>query len=301
LIETTNSSNDYVLRGNLLRNESMAQHTSWRTGGEAERFYVPLNIDDLSLYLSQLEDDEEVFWLGLGSNLLVRDGGIKGSVIAVNGVLNEMNLNGSELSVGAGLACAKAARFSAANGFSGAEFLAGIPGTIGGALAMNAGAFGGEMWDIVKSIETINRKGVRKVRRTNEFEIGYRSVNIAADEWFISAKLELQNDNEKTARLNIRELLAQRASSQPMGERSCGSVFRNPEGDYAARLIDECGLKGKKIGGACVSEKHANFIINTGNASSADIEMLILHVQDTVRDKYQVELQTEVRIVGEPQ
>lgn len=299
MVETTNSSNDYVLRGSLLRNESMAQHTSWGTGGEAECFYVPLDIDDLSFYLSQLEDDEEVFWLGLGSNLLVRDGGIKGSVIAINGVLNEMTLNGTELNVGAGLACAKAARFSAANGFSGAEFLAGIPGTIGGALAMNAGAFGGEMWDIVKTVETISRKGVRKVRQSNEFEIAYRSVNIAADEWFISAKLELHNDNEKTARLNIRELLAQRASSQPMGERSCGSVFRNPEGDFAARLIDECGLKGKRIGGACVSEKHANFIINTGGASAADIEKLILHVQDAVREKYQIELQTEVRIVGE--
>jgi UDP-N-acetylmuramate dehydrogenase len=301
LIETSNESGGRFLRGKLLLNEPMSQHTSWRTGGNAERYYVPEDIDDLSLYLSQLDENESIFWLGLGSNLLVRDGGISGSVIAVSGVLNEMTMTGSELYAGAGLACAKAARFSASNGYGGAEFLAGIPGTIGGALAMNAGAFGTEIWDLVKSVETIDRRGIRKNRSADEFEFGYRSVNIVTDEWFTAAKLELQNDKEKAARLNIRELLAQRASSQPVGERSCGSVFRNPENDHAARLIETCGLKGKRIGGACVSEKHANFIINTGDASSTDIEKLILHIQEVVKNECQVELQTEVRIVGEMQ
>lgn len=298
MIDANSDSKDSVLRGSLQLNEPMSQHTSWRVGGKAEKFFVPVDIEDLSLYLSQLDENEEILWLGLGSNLLVRDGGVRGSVIATGGVLNDMNIEAAELKVGAGLACAKAARFTAANAFSGAEFLAGIPGTIGGALAMNAGAFGGEMWDIVKSVEVINRKGEKFRRNADEFEAGYRSVKKPDDEWFVSATLQLKNDANKNARSNIRELLAQRSLSQPLGEKSCGSVFRNPVGDYAARLIEACGLKGKKIGGACVSEKHANFIINTGNARATDIEDLILYVQETVKNKYQIELQTEVKIVG---
>jgi UDP-N-acetylmuramate dehydrogenase len=298
LIAANSDSKASGLRGKLQLNEPMSRHTSWRVGGKAERFFVPVDINDLSLYLSQLEEDEEILWLGLGSNLLVRDGGIRGSVIATGGVLNEMTIAGTALKVGAGLACAKVARFTAANAFSGAEFLAGIPGTIGGALAMNAGAFGGEIWNIVTSVEMINRKGDKHNRNADEFEVDYRSVKKPDDEWFVSATLQLKDDENKSARMNIRELLAQRSLSQPLGEKSCGSVFRNPVGDYAARLIEVCGLKGKIIGGACVSEKHANFIINTGNARATDIENLILHVQKTVKNKFQVELQTEVQIVG---
>ncbi len=301
LTGSTNKSGELIMRGTLLHDESMANHTSWRTGGKVDRYFIPADIDDLSLFLSQQQDDEDVLWLGLGSNLLVRDGGFRGTAIAVTGVLNEMILHGSELKAGAGLTCAKVARFSAAQNKSGAEFLAGIPGTIGGALAMNAGAFGAEMWDIVSSVETINRQGERRLRQASEFEIAYRSVNIAADEWFTSAELKLHNDKNQTARSNIRELLNERAASQPIGEFSCGSVFRNPAGDFAARLIESCGLKGKKIGGACVSEKHANFIINTGKASAADIEKLIMHIQKKVRDECDVELRTEVCIVGELQ
>jgi UDP-N-acetylmuramate dehydrogenase len=298
LIETTYGSDGLAMQGTLLLDEAMAKHTSWRTGGKADRYYIPADLEDLSLFLSQLNDEEEILWLGLGSNLLVRDGGIKGTVIASSGVLNEMSLQSPNIRVGAGLPCAKAARFSASNGLSGAEFLAGIPGTIGGALAMNAGAFGGEMWDIVSSVETINRRGERRIRQVDEFETAYRYVNIDIDEWFVSANLVLRNDNKQIARSNIRELLAQRSASQPIGEPSCGSVFRNPEGDYAGRLIEACGLKGKSIGGASVSEKHANFIINKGNATAADIEKLILHIQETVEAKHHVLLQTEVRIAG---
>lgn len=299
LIETTYESGDLVMRGTLLHDEPMSTHTTWRTGGTAERYYIPADIDDLSLFLSQLDDDEAIHWLGLGSNLLVRDGGFKGTVIAGTGVEGEINLQLPGMKVGAGLTCAKAARFSARNGLSGAEFLAGIPGTIGGALAMNAGAFGGEMWDIVDSVETISRVGKIQVRRPDEFAVAYRFVNIAPDEFFISAILKLESDEKQLARSNIRDLLAQRAASQPLGEHSCGSVFRNPEDNYAARLIEACGLKGKSIGGAYVSEKHANFIINTGSASATDIETLIVQIQEVVFEKCQVDLQTEVRIVGE--
>ncbi len=297
--ESIYESGDLIMRGTLLHDEPMSIHTSWRTGGVAEKYYVPADIDDLSEYLSRLDEHETIYWLGLGSNLLVRDGGIKGTVIAIAGVLSEMTLQAPGLKVGAGLSCAKAARFSAGNGLSGAEFLAGIPGTIGGALAMNAGAFGRETWDIVESVETVNRLGQRQVRRPEEFKISYRYVDISTDEFFISAVLKLESDKKQLARTNIRDLLAKRAASQPVGERTCGSVFRNPEGDYAARLIESCGLKGKSIGGAVVSEKHSNFIINTGSASAADIEKLIVHIQKTVREKHQVELKTEVCIVGE--
>jgi len=220
-------------------------------------------------------------------------------VIATGGVLSELKQEGVRLKTGAGVACARAARFSAAGGLTGAEFLAGIPGTVGGALAMNAGAFGGEMWDIVDSVETMDRRGRRRSRQADAFDVGYRSVGIARDEWFVSAVLVLEKDENQSARRNIRALLARRAETQPVGERTCGSVFRNPPDDHAARLIDACGLKGMTMGGARVSEKHANFIVNTGNATAADIEALILRVQQTVMDRCQVRLEMEVRIVGE--
>ena len=299
LINLSCLSDELVMKGKLLSSEPMAAHTSWRVGGPADNYYVPVDLEDLSMFLAELCVDEQIFWLGLGSNILVRDGGIRGTVIAAKGVLNEMVMKALGMKVGAGLTCAKAARFSARNGKSGAEFLAGIPGTIGGALTMNAGAFGSEMWNIVSSVETINRKGELRVRSAADFETRYRFVNIANDEWFISANLILADEDIGEARFNIRELLAQRAASQPIGELSCGSVFRNPEGDFAARLIESCGLKGMSIGAAKVSEKHANFIINSGSANAADIEELILHIKKVVLEQCQVDLQTEVRIVGE--
>lgn len=300
LAELKNVTDDPDMRGVLLHNEPMAEHTSWRTGGAAEKYYVPADIEDLGLFLSSLDREETVYWLGLGSNLLVRDGGIRGTVIAVTGVLDELSRQESGLRAGAGVTCAKVARFSAANGFTGAEFLAGIPGTMGGALAMNAGAFGGETWGIVESVEIINRKGEVSLRQGNEFKVGYRNVALADDEWFVSATLRLEAGNENESRINIRDLLRQRNDSQPTSEYSCGSVFRNPEADFAGRLIESCGLKGKSIGGASVSEKHANFIINSGSASAADIEDLIEYVQQVVMDKHQVKLHTEVQIIGEP-
>ena len=226
-----------LMRGTLLHGEPMAAHTSWRAGGVATRYYIPADIDDLAKFIAGLDSSENILWIGLGSNLLVRDGGFSGTVIAAAGVLDEMTLQEVGIKVGAGLACAKVARFSADQGYTGAEFLAGIPGTIGGALTMNAGAFGGETWDIVEHVETLNRSGQIQVRRPGDFEIAYRSVNIPAGEWFISALLKLDRDEQRAARTNIRNLLAQRAATQPLGERSCGSVFRNPPGDYAARLI----------------------------------------------------------------
>lgn len=290
-----------TLRGTLRHDEPMARHTSWRVGGPAEHYYEPADLDDVAAYLRQLPAAEPVMWVGLGSNLLVRDGGIRGSVIVTNGVLSEITrVSDTVVRAGAGVACAKVARYCAGAGLSGAEFLVGIPGTMGGALAMNAGAFGGETWRLVQSVETIDRRGNVARRTPEQYSVGYRSVGGPAGEWFVAAYLQLQPGDAGQGRARIKELLGRRADLQPTGQPSCGSVFRNPPGDYAGRLIEVCGLKGVRIGGAEVSRKHANFIINDGAASAADIEALILHVRDTVERLQGVRLEPEVRIVGEP-
>lgn len=288
------------LRGELRFDEPMARHTSWRVGGAAQRYFRPADIDDLAAYLARLPDGEPIFWLGLGSNLLVRDAGIPGSVIVTSGVLNGIERSGStEVRAEAGVACAKVARFCADAGLAGAEFLVGIPGTIGGALAMNAGAFGGETWELVSAVETIDRIGRRHRRGPDDYTVGYRSVRGPTGEWFTAGRLALSPGVPEQAHRRIKDLLQQRGDTQPTGKPTCGSVFRNPEGDFAGRLIEACGLKGHRIGGAYISDKHANFIVNGGRATAADIEALIEHVIAVVERQHGVRLVPEVRIVGE--
>ncbi len=288
-----------LLEGEVREQEPMSRHTSWKTGGPAELYFSPANLEDLCRFMHMLPESTPVTWVGKGSNLLVRDGGIAGVVISVDGVLDTFELlNDSTVRLGAGLACVKAARLAARNGLTGIEFLAGIPGTVGGALAMNAGAWGGETWRAVEQVQTINRHGELSVLDKDAFEIGYRDVSLAREEWFISADLLLDFEDRQVVEQRIRDMLAERAEAQPLGQLSCGSVFRNPENDYAARLIEDCGLKGKRIGGACVSDKHANFIINTGTASSSDIEELIELVRATVQEKHRIKLIAEVRMIG---
>jgi len=287
------------LRGELLLAEPLARHTSWRVGGPADRFYRPADLADLRVFLSRLPPDEPVFWLGLGSNLLVRDGGIRGTVIATQGALQGLGLSQLDtLRVEAGVACAKVARYGAAHHLTGAEFLVGIPGVMGGALAMNAGAWGGDTWSLVTLVETVDRRGVLRKRLPANYAIAYRQVRGPAEEGFVAAHLQLRPGDGVAAGRRIRELLARRARTQPLGLPSCGSVFRNPPGDRAARLIEAAGLKGSGSGAACVSTKHANFIINTGGATAAELEALIHHVADTVARVYGVHLIPEVRIVG---
>ena len=289
----------------VLDNEPMSRHTSWRAGGAARHFVQAQSLTALASYLAALDKDEKLLWIGLGSNLLVRDGGFDGTVIATQGVMNQLAIvdeSGSDdatVYVGAGIASAKLARFCSKHGLVGAEFFAGIPGLVGGALAMNAGAFGGETWPLVVEVETMNRQGEIKRRAASEFEYGYRSVNGLADEWFISATLRLKKKQVTGNAIDIKQLLARRAASQPTGVASCGSVFWNPEGHYAAQLIENCKLKGKRIGGAVVSQKHANFIINDNAATAEDIESLILLVQKTVKDETGILLHPEVKIVGD--
>ncbi|PKM45943.1 MAG: UDP-N-acetylenolpyruvoylglucosamine reductase [Gammaproteobacteria bacterium HGW-Gammaproteobacteria-1] len=289
-----------ALRGVLLENEPMARHTTWRVGGPAERYYQPADIADLAQFLAALPGDEPVFWVGLGSNLLVRDGGIRGTVIATSGLLNGIGqVDAVTVRVEAGVSCAKVARFCARLGLTGAEFLAGIPGTMGGALAMNAGAFGGETWRLVRAVETLDRNGQLRERSAADYSVGYRAVQGPEGEWFVAAVLELAMGDTDAAAARIRELLDKRAASQPTQQPNAGSVFRNPPDDYAARLIESCGLKGRCVGSACVSTRHANFIVNTGGASAADIEALIELVAATVQQQSGVSLVREVHIVGE--
>lgn len=290
----------YTLRGTLKLDEPMAKHTSWRVGGPADHYYQPADIEDLALYLSGLPDDEPVYWFGLGSNLLVRDGGIRGTVIAPSGGLKGLTVLDTMLvRAEVGVSSAKVARFAADNNFTGCEFLAGIPGTVGGALAMNAGAFGGETWEVVKAVETIDHRGEVRLRDKSEFDIAYRSVRGLGKEWFVAAHFKLNEGVADQTRAQIKNLLAKRNASQPVQTANAGSVFKNPENDYAARLIDSAGLKGTCIGKACVSDVHANFIVNTGGAIAADIERLIEKIRDEVQRQHGITLQREVRIVGD--
>ena len=291
------------IRGDLRADEPMARHSSWRVGGPAKRYFAPADVADLAGFLRALAPEESLLWVGLGSNLLVRDGGWPGTVIATHKVLGGLRRpdpdnDPGRVHAGAGVACAKLARQCINWGLGPAEFFAGIPGTVGGALAMNAGAFGGETWDHVESVEVIDRHGAVSERDRNEFKVAYRQV-IAPDEaWFLSAYLRFEQRAE-AHKNDIRDLLARRKASQPIGEPSCGSVFRNPEGDHAARLIESSGLKGYRIGGAVVSEKHANFIITDRTACAADVEALINHVRKRVIEDHEIELLPEVRIVGD--
>lgn len=276
----------------------MSRHTSWRVGGPAELFYKPANLDDLSLFLESLDSDVEIFWFGLGSNLLVRDGGLSGVVIAASGIFTELEKTGEQtVTVGGSVPCTQLARQCIRWGLGPSEFFAGIPGLFGGALAMNAGAHGGETWERVTSVKTIDRHGQVHVRDKDEYSIAYRQVEGPQDEWFVGADLIFDADVSPSMG-TLKEMLARRRESQPLGQLSCGSVFRNPPGDHAARLIEAAGLKNFRIGDAEVSAKHANFIINRGQASALDIESLIAHVQRTVLHFHDVELHREVHIVG---
>ncbi len=287
------------LKGELRYDEPMSKHVSWRAGGKARCYFKPADIEDLASMLASLPDDEQILWTGLGSNLLVRDGGFDGTVIALQGVLNEIELlANNRVYAGAGVTGSRLARFCASHDLVGAEFFAGIPGLVGGALAMNAGAFGGETWRHVLKVKTIDHHGRVHERNADEYQVGYRSVSGPADEWFIGATLQFEHGDGAAASEAIKALLTKRAATQPTGSASCGSVFTNPENDHAARLIEASGLKGYRIGGAVVSEKHANFIINDNNATASDIESLIKHIQQAVSEQQGVTLHTEVRIVG---
>ena len=288
--------------GQLLLDQRLSEYTTWRVGGCARKLYKPNGINDLALFLQQVAPSESLLWLGLGSNSLIKESGFAGTVILTQGALNDISLiTANEVRVEAGVSCAQMARFCSRSHLIGGEFWAGIPGTMGGALRMNAGCFDGETWNSVVEVETINRRGEIRYRTPAEFMVSYRHVEgLAPDEWFVAARFRLLSGDKEQSLQKIKTLLAHRAATQPTSEYNCGSVFRNPPNMYAAKLIESCGLKGKKLGGAMVSEKHANFIINhQGQALASDIESLIILVQNTVQQQTGIELKREVHILGD--
>ncbi len=290
---------DITAQGEIRYDEPMSRHTSWRVGGPAEVFFEPASIEDLAEFLAALEANTPIFWHGLGSNLLVRDGGIPGVVISATKMLRQLDrIDHYLVRAGAGVPCTQLARQCIRWELGPSEFFAGIPGTVGGALAMNAGAHGGETWERVESVRSIDRSGEIHERAPGEYTIGYRSVTGPASEWFLEATFRFDPDMAPSMK-TMKSMIERRKSTQPLGLPSCGSVFRNPPDDHSARLIEAAGLKGHRIGGAEVSEKHANFIINSENASATDIEELIEYVRQTVLDEFGVSLKYEVRIVGE--
>lgn len=283
----------------LRYDEPMSRHTSWRIGGAADVFFRPASVAELTNFIAGLDAGQDVLWIGLGSNLLVRDRGIRGVVICTLDLASRIQRqDDGRVYVGAGVPCTALARQCTRWQLGPAAFFAGIPGTVGGALAMNAGAFGGETWDLVETVDTIDRRGCPRTRDRTDFKVGYRSVVGASDEWFLGATLALEKDPEANMS-RLAELRGRRDSTQPLGQRSCGSVFRNPPGEFAARLIEASGLKGRRVGDATVSEKHANFIINMGHATARDVERLIGQVRDRVQADSGISLELEVRVVGE--
>ncbi len=328
MIELTNFANT-TLRGTLKHDVPMRKYTSWRAGGTAERMFQPADLEDLLVFLRDLPTDEPLYAVGLGSNLLVRDGGVRGTVLMLHGTLGGLHLEmDGSVYAEAGVPGAKLARFAALHDMQGAEFFAGIPGSLGGMLAMNAGCYGSETWERVLRVQTVNRYGVVHIRTAADYEIGYRHVVLREKgeerrekgsktaahegltlpssllplphgEYFVAAWLQFRKGGGDAARQGIKALLGKRIATQPLSTPNAGSVFRNPPGDHAARLIEQCGLKGRQVGGAQVSEKHANFIVNTGTATAEDIENLILEVQAAIEKQTGISLHPEVRIIGE--
>lgn len=293
------------LLGESRTDEPMARHVSWRAGGRARACFKPASVADLAAFLRQRPADEPILFVGLGSNLLVRDGGFAGSVVfthhALTGISQQSAGTRPTFAAGAGVPAPHLARYVAKHGGAGAEWMAGVPGTVGGALAMNAGCYGGETWEHVIAVETIDRAGNLRTRGPSEFEIGYRHCvpKGGGEEWFVSGVLVFERGEEREAMERMKALLSRRVASQPLNQPNAGSVFRNPPDGHAAKLIESCLLKGYRVGGAIVSPKHANFIVNTGGATAADIEAVIEHVHATVLAEKGVDLVREVRIVGD--
>ena len=290
------------LRGKWAENLALARHVSWRAGGNARRAYTPVDVEDLAQCLRTLPSAEPVLFIGLGSNLLIRDGGFPGTVILLHAALAELRLLATgEVYAAAGVASPRLASFSMQHGLTGAEFMAGIPGTVGGALAMNAGCYGSETWEIVAAVHTVDRQGSLRWRPVEDYAIAYRHVSLlaAAEEWFVGARFRLGTGDRAASKQQIKQWLDTRRARQPLNLPNAGSVFRNPPNDHAARLIEMAGLKNYRLGGAEVSGKHANFIVNPeGKATAADIEALILHIQAIVERQYGIHLIPEVRIAG---
>lgn len=293
------------VRGQILRNEPLAPFTWFRVGGPADVLFLPADADDLAQFLSALPADIPVFPLGVGSNLIVRDGGVAGVVIRLAGraFAQIEPLPGCRLRAGAGALDSMLAKAAAKAGVAGLEFYVGVPGTVGGALTMNAGCYGRETKDVLVEATVMTRAGERKVIPASAFGFTYRHNALPSDLIFLDATFQGVAGAPGTITARMAEITAQREASQPIREKTGGSTFKNPvaasgEKLSAWKLVDEAGMRGARRRGAQVSEKHANFLINTGNATAADIEGLGEEVRAAVRAKHGVELDWEIRRIG---
>lgn len=282
------------------KNEAMSLHTSFKIGGEADIMLYPENEEQLLSLLSLAKAEGiPTFILGKGSNLLVSDKGIEGAVISTTSMQNITLISDTEIKAEAGASLAALCRFARDNSLGGLEFAFGIPGTVGGALYMNAGAYGGDMSMVVKSAVSINGENKLLSRNTDEMELGYRkSIYDQNSEVITSVVFSLCKGNKDEISEAMDTFMAKRKNSQPLDFPSAGSTFKRPEGYYAAALIDECGLKGYSVGGAEVSRKHAGFVINKDNATCSDVLGLISDIKKIVKEKRGVDLHTEVIHIG---
>ena len=285
---------------NIMADEPMSKHTTFQAGGNADIFVMPQSAEEVRDIVRCLKENDTAFYVtGNGSNLLVSDDGFRGVIVNIGRNISRIVTVGEEITAGAGAPLIAISNEALSEGLTGMEFASGIPGTLGGACVMNAGAYGGEMKDILKEVTVLDSEGNIKTLPASELELGYRTSSVIKNGYIVlEATMRLEKGDREEIRSYIDELTAKRKSKQPLEYPSAGSTFKRPEGYFAGKLITDAGLKGVSCGGAQVSEKHAGFIINTGNATAADIMNLIKHVQKTVAEQFGVELEREVRILG---
>jgi UDP-N-acetylmuramate dehydrogenase len=294
-----------TVKGEIRRSVPMAQHTSFAVGGEVDLFSLPEDLEDLRAIVRWCrESGVAYFVLGNGTNLLVRDGGIRAMAISLaRGFCRiaelECRSEGSMVFAEAGQSLGTLVQFATEKGLSGLEWAAGIPGTVGGALFMNAGAFGGEMKDLVHSVRILDQEGNLAEWSGGSIRFGYRRIDLPEGGVILSGTFRLQAESSRGVKSRVQEILRRRMDKQPAHLPSAGSIFKNPQGLAAGRLIEESGLKGSRIGNAQVSEKHANFIVNLGGASARDISGLIAHVQGRVLQEKGIRLEMEIQVIGE--
>lgn len=289
-------------RGLLEPNGALADQTWFRVGGPAEVLFRPADLDDLSFFLAHCPKDVPLTVLGAASNVLIRDGGVPGVVIRFGPAFSFVRVDPDGLHVGSSAVDLNVARAAQSVGLAGLEFLSGIPGTIGGGLRMNAGSYGREFKDIVFRAEAVDRNGQRHTLTPEQIGFSYRATKVDPELIFVSAHLVGEEGDPKAIYERMKDIRKKRRESQPVGEKTAGSTFANPENDPEKRkswqLIEAAGCRGLKIGQAKVSEKHCNFLINTGFATAADIELLGEEVRRRVREKFGIELRWEVKRIG---
>ena len=288
-----------IVKGNLLENEPMSKHTSYGIGGPASAYITPYDREDLAQILQFAHKNKlPIYFIGSGSNLLVADQGINGIVVSPARSLKKLEIDGNSIRAESGVMLGRLVKECMKNNLSGLETLVGVPGTLGGALVMNAGAFGGEISNYLQSVEIMKMNGSTKTYKTKDINFSYRFSSFKQDEFIILASFILPNEDPNIIKQKRNIASSGRKTNQPLKFRSAGSVFKNPENFAAGYLIDKVGLKGKKIGGAEISTHHANFFINHGNASAEDITKLIKLAKKAVFEKFNIELELEIKTIG---